>query len=591
MKEKQRKTSLLYYSDTGIVIATGDLADALIKKFKKYQEYLVYVPNIFMELHNIYWRSQQDSYERKAQDKTILEEVIKVLMEEVDYWKEKSNCTNMDFYYEFTLPTNWDYRIREELIQDLFIKAGLIDEYRNCGRLVFFTELESTFRYIQSTINPIKNEGIQPGRQYVICSLDFQNRMNVDLELVTAQYPALTAINSRSVPQLSKKAHFEIAIELEELRLSLIARLKGHSNIILAPEVIDMMLTKLNLVEEDIEHGRPSSISYEISSHRPFYDLADLFEKQYGLKKIEIEAIRLITVEDIYENLSSPAETEFKNQMNNLFQDMGNKKIRSMVIFYTDRISENSNTYGLLKLIEKWSKTYGEEQENSYKLIENNGTFSFPIHRFFTREYGIAKLIKEQLHEFNTHRDPIILPKDTETGQSESLLKPTYFISIDMLPTKIKTTITYLDENRQTKQTETFESGLKSLDSFIVRSELYQRPMLHITNRLKRHLDNMFGSYLAMYSNSERQSNPVSKLLNRILQKMQSGITLSNYLRIKTSADWPKEIRNILLPRIRTYLSSLQKTSKWTIFSYRGMNLVEKTAIYSLPAIQVTSFF
>lgn len=181
--------------------------------------------------------SQQKNYEDTPKDRIITEEVINALQQAKVYWKETLSSTDMEFYYEFTLPTYWDYETREELIRPLFIKAGLIHKDDNPNRLKFFTKLESNFQWMhdKTDIN------INPGNQYVICSLDL-TAFSVSLDLVAAQYPPLTAIDSTCVPQLLKESHFEIKFGLDEFRASLMACLRIHCDTMPSAEFIDTML-------------------------------------------------------------------------------------------------------------------------------------------------------------------------------------------------------------------------------------------------------------------------------------------------------------------------------------------------------------
>ncbi|KAI7891356.1 uncharacterized protein EV154DRAFT_222674 [Mucor mucedo] len=83
---------------------------------------------------------------------------------------------------------------------------------------------------------------------------------------------------------------------------------------------------------------------------------------------------------------------------------------------------------------------------------------------------------------------------------------------------------------------------MQPLISFITQSELYRRPVLQISNRLKLGLEKIFGGYLKIYSNYRRQSmirkilvNSTPKLLHQALQNMRKRRILSSNGRIKSS--------------------------------------------------------
>ncbi|KAI7895811.1 uncharacterized protein EV154DRAFT_296322 [Mucor mucedo] len=239
-----------------------------MREFEGHQENLVYVCNIFNELHDIYLRPQQYN----AHEKIVLQEAIDILQRHVYSWKERLNSSNMDFYYAFTLPTNWCPEIREELIRPLFIEANLIQEGDSQGRLIFFTELEPTFRNMQSDRYSLQNIEIRPGKQYVICSLDLQTEIHVNLELVSAQYPpALKMTDNNYVPQLLNQTRFTIPFGLEEVRSSLIACLEKRCSTFSAPEVVDMMFEELDKSGEYLQQLAVSLVfTYACHVCKPF---------------------------------------------------------------------------------------------------------------------------------------------------------------------------------------------------------------------------------------------------------------------------------------------------------------------------------
>lgn len=225
------------------VIARGLSKDEAMRESKGCQKNLVYVCNIFNELSHIYLRSQRYN----LNDKIIFQEAVSILQQHVDSWKERLDNTNMDFYYAITLPTNWSPEIREKLIRPLFIQANLIHKSDGQGRLIFFTELEPTFRNMQSDRYSLHTE-IQPGKQYVLCSLDLQAEIHVNLELISTRYPpALKTIDNNYVAHLLNQTHFTIPFGLEQVKSSLIDCLENKlNNTISAPEVIDMMFKRLD---------------------------------------------------------------------------------------------------------------------------------------------------------------------------------------------------------------------------------------------------------------------------------------------------------------------------------------------------------
>ncbi|KAG2191452.1 hypothetical protein INT47_012749 [Mucor saturninus] len=83
-------------------------------------------------------------------------------------------------------------------------------------------------------------------------------------------------------------------------------------------------------------------------------------------------------------------------------------------------------------------------------------------------------------------------------------------------------------------------SNMRPLDSFIKQSQLYQRPILRISNRLKLGLEKIFGDYLQLYSSYKRKVkkrlpvSPASELPGRAFRDMRKRSTLSSDERIES---------------------------------------------------------
>ncbi|KAG2208760.1 hypothetical protein INT47_007859 [Mucor saturninus] len=438
--------SFLYDTATKTIVARGTSVEREKKNFKGQQKDLFYAPNIFSEL-----------YKRTANDKIFLQEAIRALKQEVEYWKKELNSSdNMDFYYAYTLPANWDH----EIIWSLFIKANLVQKNEAQGRLMFFSELEIAFRHVQ-TIQTMCFMETDHGDQFIICSLDFQNTVNVNLTLVSAQVPPITTADDKFAPRFLNETHFTI------------------------PSGAQKSLDNLTY--------------QEVLSCQPFYGLSELYEKQYNLKKIEIDVLQSLTVDDIYKDLYASAETEFMDKLQFLLLGVTERKDRLMIIFYQDELKHNFESVVILKLIEKWSKTYSEEQVDSFELIEKYEKLSF-LFEVQYRQDGLTDLVGNQMQEFNIRRDPIIISQDITTEEPESC----YFVNIDISSKQTNATFTHLDVDNQVKKLEQIKC-MKSLESFITRPDFNQKPVLHLTRRLKLHLEKTFGTYLRLYSNTVRQ--------------------------------------------------------------------------------------
>ncbi|KAI7891700.1 uncharacterized protein EV154DRAFT_506933 [Mucor mucedo] len=536
--KKTNVASLLYQTTTETVIASGEL----IEDSEGFPEGVIHIPNIFSELKRNYSNDRPNSHTHGVRYKNFLQEAINVLQGIPREWKEAKKCLDTDFYYAVIIPSNWEYETREEFFRPLLIKAGLIHEDDGQGRVVFFSNIEPIFRYIQEDHDILGDVEMKLGDQYVICTLDYQGTFCVNLELVSVQYHNSTVIESKWLPQSLKQVQFTIPFESRDLRSPLIAYLEKLCGNTIPSEIIEALLVIVSELSKD------RKLDIVPSFFKPFHRLKNLYTEQYGLKESEIDDIQSITNVDIYKNVNGFTDNIFNYQMDILLQGTSNTKTRSMVIFDTEQVRDRCFSGILLNLIERWSETY-REQKKSYGLIAKGEAFNYSR----LQSSGILDLIAYQMQVFNIRRAPVILSNNTAIEHSKRFSKSTILINIDMLPTQTNTIVTYLDENMQAKQTKTFDCNMKPLDSFITYSKLEHRPILYINNSLKLLLENIFGDYLKLFSTSNRLSitretlwSSVSTLLVRVSRKMPKSL-LSNYYRIKSSANWRKEIRNVFV--------------------------------------------
>ncbi|KAG2208759.1 hypothetical protein INT47_007858 [Mucor saturninus] len=543
--------SFVYDTTSKTVIAEGDSADKLMSEAGEPQENLLYIPNAFTELYNTSAKQQEGHCEKNWFDDVVLQVVIKILQMQVDKWKEKKDCSEAELCYVFTIPTGWNEDIKEEFIRPLFVKSGLINEEDDLRKLSIFTHLELNFRYLQFiSIEKPTVTTINQGHQYIIMSLDFHQDIHVNLNLVSAQYPGFKTVDSGYVPQLLKEFDFVIPFRSHSVKSSLTAYLEKQFESELVLEIIDQMLETLNR----------ETIYYRNS------------KKEFDLM---IDNIRLLTVGDVFEDFIPSVAKNCMNGINTLLQGTDNIKARSLAIVYTKHISDYQNVAVVLSLVEKWVKTRSEEQDSPYELIGDSLNFVYKISGKDKLKMA-SVFVRKQMNDFNVCRDPIILPRDSSDEEYGSSLKPVYFLNIDLLPTKNKITLTYVDEKSRIEQIESIDCNIQPLHTFFKQSEMYQRFQLHINYGIKTHLETLFAEYLTMYSKSNQKTTlssllqPASEIFKRILGKVETKSSFGDYLRIHTSRNWSKEIRNLFASSGSHLLEELMKNAKMdSLFALR----------------------
>ncbi|KAI7890469.1 uncharacterized protein EV154DRAFT_250597 [Mucor mucedo] len=247
--------SFVYDTTSEIVVARGDSANKLMWESKGLQNNLIYVRNVFIELHDVYFRSQQDTCQDHAYEALILQEAIYVLHTRAAYWARTLYSSTENCCYAFTVPTSWNYLAREEIIRYLFIKSDLISENDCPSKLNVFTELETIFRYRQICDYGTQKVDTRLGEEYVICSIDFKTEVHVDLKLAISQYPGWKTTDNKFVPQVLNSTSLTISFGSREIESSLVACLERRCKSIMIFEVISPLIGMVTLLLESLVGG------------------------------------------------------------------------------------------------------------------------------------------------------------------------------------------------------------------------------------------------------------------------------------------------------------------------------------------------
>lgn len=131
----------------------------------------------------------------------------------------KSACKgSRSCYFSVVVPTGWDDEIRENFLRPFFVQIGLIGENDHKGRLLFFTTLESNFHFHQHKYFKLqlkKDSMIGYGKECIMYYLHMQTstqKLSVNLDLFSAQYPPTTSNSDFYVPRVLESLQFDITL-------------------------------------------------------------------------------------------------------------------------------------------------------------------------------------------------------------------------------------------------------------------------------------------------------------------------------------------------------------------------------------------
>lgn len=191
-------------------------------KMRKGSKDIFYLKNIFTKLSDVYIKKKgNSSYRYDMHDDIVIAAIGYFIQKQVNHYQLHkmggTNASGLLPHFAIFLPTTWDEGIREELIRPILIQNRILTENDHKGRLLFFTQLETNFRYIQSKVdkdNERMNIEIKNGKQFIMYGLKFtDDTLSVNLDLFSAHYPSTEAINDSFVGNSLNSAFFTVPLD------------------------------------------------------------------------------------------------------------------------------------------------------------------------------------------------------------------------------------------------------------------------------------------------------------------------------------------------------------------------------------------
>lgn len=210
----------MYSATLRQILAWGDQANT---RQSEECEDIFYINNVFTELNVVHRKKKYVSDNEYEYD--VHADLVQYAVEEFlsnvlcNYQVDMGGVGELYLppHFAFFVPTDWGYKIREKVIRPLFIRAKLINETDHNSRLLFFTQLETTFQYLQlknHTTDSKMNMPIVNGQQYMIYGLKFTaNTLSVRLDLFSAHYPSINSIGSNYITKPLQSIHFTTSLD------------------------------------------------------------------------------------------------------------------------------------------------------------------------------------------------------------------------------------------------------------------------------------------------------------------------------------------------------------------------------------------
>ncbi|GAA5811591.1 hypothetical protein MFLAVUS_005031 [Mucor flavus] len=362
-------------------------------------------------------------------------------------------------HYVFVVPSEWEEEIREDLIRPIFVRANLISEGDHKDRLLFCTDIESTY---YSVIRKPYNNNLKLSRNTIIGVINAVEESKVSIKLNSS-------LIGNPLFDFSKSLLFPKLVASNSLYLTTNDVKNGIREFIKINFSFDAQEETIKNIMEEIN---PDS-SYKIQRKNNVSDLNKFFIIGKGISVLDkkhetlIKSIRPI---DICAEIS-------KHLSNNLELLLPNKTVKEYSLLrLTTKISDYKVDKGLLD----WSEYLFE-----YNRISFGSNYIIPI-RLRNTEFdysgvlgGAIQYLFEAIQNSDIYSKPRILPTEHSTTSSSIFLntKPDAIFNIDISLESTALSFSLLDENGLVKDIRShkyFVPGipLRSLGSFFRFSEV-----------------------------------------------------------------------------------------------------------------------
>lgn len=189
----KEKTEPLFWE---IPYSSKNKLEKQLDQIKQNNEDCIQIENSVEKLYTAYQKGKCNWDE----DDIFLEKAVSDLLRLVIHNMVKTQKKPIDsfdaLHYVCVVPSVWDEKIREELLRPIFIQSGVISENDHKNRLLFFSDIESTFYRMQDEYSDPKipfSENFKVGDHKIICRVNSlkNDTISIHLDLVEVQYPLL----------------------------------------------------------------------------------------------------------------------------------------------------------------------------------------------------------------------------------------------------------------------------------------------------------------------------------------------------------------------------------------------------------------
>ncbi|KAI7866798.1 uncharacterized protein EV154DRAFT_532463 [Mucor mucedo] len=398
----------------------------------------------------------------------------------------KLNKSNSDCDFLFVVPTRWNDGIKEDLLRPLYIRAGLIQKQDHPDRLLFSSQLDLDFCYLQYldyVPSARMNTKIRNGRHYILYAFNFSNtHLSITLDLFSAQYPPGLTTKGKYVPRVLNSVYFTVPL----------------------PSYVQESHIDWDSMDQ------PSSLNTINNDEWDQSGSDELVDDDRSIDTQESVNSELMKTEGVYKKTLMSIQTQLLRETQNLAKYNSGTKYTAIVITNLgEYVEENCN---LFHSSIHWIKKISEDLFGSTSMTFGRYADLYHQVRDLNAFNGGNQVLGKYVEKSNSTRPPLIITENIKSHKALSAslfkhLKPNCIINIDVLSKEIMFNCAVLKSSGETEMlTDYNECGICPLDTFFQQSSIYAKPVLQLTKRFVSFMETNFKDVMDISFNHDEQT-------------------------------------------------------------------------------------
>ncbi|KAI8087094.1 hypothetical protein BDF21DRAFT_413720 [Thamnidium elegans] len=418
-----------------------------------------YIDNFMDGLRQLFKKEQSDWNKDDVFFVQAVSDYLSLAVKKSMLQSEKKIESMGMIHYAFVVPSEWPEEIRQELIQPIFIKAGLISNKDHKDRLLFFSDIESICYSLQNSADGEgKNDWFRRGQNTVLARLAAvkDDGVRIKLDLIYTMNTLFDFPHSVLFPKVMRSQ--SLLVTSKDIKKCIETFIYSKLSLEDQSQIVEMMVEEIY-----------SKNFTDTNSNRNYDRLMDPFitEKKYWqLNQLHTTFLKSIRIYDICVEIGKTLLDNLKDLLSSNFL-----KEYSIVIlqdYYTSEVEFDPS------LVE-WLKYTLEYNRRFLKLITTTkkATTNTKVVRRKNILQGAGLGVLETIQNADMYIKPRMLSKGYSPGSSSLFLnsRPNVIININISLKSTLLSYSLLDENGIIKETIshssfTIDKCLPSLRNF-----------------------------------------------------------------------------------------------------------------------------